>query len=133
MGRKKESHEEDKSPTPSLTVDKFLKFALEKYMDQSCINNHVWGSSSNRDAEFVALTDKVTTLKGNLKLAEKIAKKQKPSEGGGGVAPKAKTGDKREIQKENLVRLALWQIKCIALKKVPPTPGGPSTKTFTKK
>ena len=52
MGRKQEDHEEEERPTPSLTVDKILKFALDKYTDQSRINNHVWVLSSNREAEF---------------------------------------------------------------------------------
>ena len=125
MGFKQEVHEEDESPVPSLTVEKLLKFALDKYTDQYRINNHVWGSSSRREAEFIALTAKATTLKGNLKLVEKIEKNQKPSGGGGGPAPKARASDKRESQKENAARLALWQRKCIALKKVPPTLGGP--------
>ena len=56
MGRKQDAHEEDDSPIPSLTIDKLLKFALDKYTDQSHINNCVWGSSSKREAEFVALT-----------------------------------------------------------------------------
>ena len=96
MGLKKDAHEEDESPIPSLTVDKLLKFLLEKYTDQSRIDNHVWGSSSKREAEFVALTAEVTTLKGNLKLAEKTAKKQKPSRGGGGLASKARVEDKHK-------------------------------------
>ena len=50
MGQKQEAHEEDKSPIPSLTVDKLLKFALDKYTDRSLINNRVWGSSSKREA-----------------------------------------------------------------------------------
>ena len=102
-------------------------------MDRSRINKHVWGSLSKRGAEFVALTAEVTTLKGNLKLAEKIAKKQKPSGGGGGPASKARAADKCESQKEMAARLALWQSECIALKKIPPTTGGPSIITFMKK
>ena len=35
MGRNQEAHEDDEIPTPSLTVDKLLKFALDKYTDQS--------------------------------------------------------------------------------------------------
>ena len=73
-----------------------MKFALDNYTDRSHIDNHVWGLSSNREAEFSALADKVTTLKGNLKLAEKIAKKQKPSGGRGGPASKARAADKRK-------------------------------------
>ena len=129
----KETNEEDASPTPLLIVDKILKFALEKYTYRSRINNHICRSWSKREAEFVALVDKVITLNGNLKLAEKISKKKKPSGGGGGVAPKASTGDKLESREEKSARLSLWQSKCIALKKVPPTPGGPLTRTFTKK
>ena len=79
MGHKQEAHEEDESPVPSLTVDKLLKFAIDKYMDRSRIDNHVWGSSSKREAEFFALAAEVITLNGNLKLAEKISKKRKPS------------------------------------------------------
>ena len=60
-------------------------------------------------------------------------KNQKPNEGGGGVAPKSGKFDKPKSKKEKAARLALWQSECIALKKVPPTPGGPSTITFTKK
>ena len=71
-------------------------------------------------------------MKGNLKVDEKIYKKQKPSRGGGGAAPKASTGNKPESQKENAARLALWQSECIALNKLPPTPGGTSIITFTK-
>ena len=82
-----------------LTIDKLLKFALEKYTDRSCIDNHVWGLSSKREAKFVALAAKVTTLKDNLKLADKIAKKQKPSVCGGGLASKSSPEDKRESQK----------------------------------
>ena len=33
MGHKKEAHEEDESPIPSITVDKLLKFAQDKYTD----------------------------------------------------------------------------------------------------
>ena len=79
-----------------LTVDNLLKCALDNYTDRSRIYNHIWGSSSKREAEFVALAAEVNTLKGNLKLAEKIPKKQKLSRGGGGAAPMARTGDKRE-------------------------------------
>ena len=84
MGRKQEAHEEDESPIPSLAVDKLLKFALYKYTDRSRTDNHVWGSSSKREAEFVALAAEVTTLKDNLKLSDKIAKNQKPIGGRGG-------------------------------------------------
>ena len=85
-----------------------MKFTLDKYTDRSRIDNHVWGSLSKREAEFVALAAEVTTLKGNLKLAEKIYKKQKPRRGKGGAAPKARTGKKRESQREKAARLALW-------------------------
>ena len=90
-----------------LTVDRLLKFALDKYMDRSHIDNHVWGSPSKGEAEFVALVAEVTTLKGNLKLAEKIAKKQKLKGGGRGPASKARAADKRDPQKEKAARLAL--------------------------
>ena len=133
MGRKQEAHEEDESPAPLLTADKLLKFALDKYTYRSCINNHVWRSSSNREAEFVALAADVNAPKGNLNLTEKIARKLKPNGCGGGAATKAGTGNKRESKKENAARLTLWQSECITLKKVPPTPGGPSNITFTKK
>ena len=43
IGRKKEAHEEDYVPVPSLTVVKLLKFALDKYTDRSRIENTVWG------------------------------------------------------------------------------------------
>ena len=43
MGRKQESYEEGEIPTPSLTVYKLLKFALDKFTDQSQIDKHVWG------------------------------------------------------------------------------------------
>ena len=99
MGRKQEAHKEDESPIPSLNVDKILKFALDKYTDRSRINNHVWGLSSKREAEFVALAAEVTTLKGNLNLAEKIAKNQRPSEGRGGPESKSRPADKRESHK----------------------------------
>ena len=89
MARKQEAHEEDESLVPSLTVDKLLKFALDKFTDRSRIDNHTWGSSSKREADFVALSAEVSSLKGNLKLAEKIAKKLK-SQGGGGGTPKGK-------------------------------------------
>ena len=81
----------------------------------------------------MALAAEVTTLKVNLKLSEKIAKKHKPNGRGGGAASKAGTGEKCQSKKEKVARLALWQSECIALKKVPPMPGGPSTRTFTKK
>ena len=48
----------------------------------------------------------MTTLKGKLDLTEKIAKNQKPIGGRGGVAPKARKGDKRNSQKEKAARLA---------------------------
>ena len=99
MGRKQEDHEEDEIPVPLLTVNNILKFALDKYTDRSRIDNHVWGLPSKRKAEFVALAAEVTTLKGNLKLAGKILKKQKPSGGGGGPESKARAADKRESQK----------------------------------
>ena len=102
-------------------------------MDRSHINNYVWGLSSKREAEFVALAAKVTTLKGNLKLDDKIDKKQKSSGGVGGAATKARTGKNHESQKEETARLALWKSNSIALKKIRPTPGGPPTRTFTKK
>ena len=76
MGRK-QGHKEDEIPTPSLTVNKLLKFALEKFTDRSQINNHVRGLLSRRGAEFVTLSAEVTTLKGNLKLSGNIAKNQK--------------------------------------------------------
>ena len=75
----------------------------------------------------------MTTLKGNLKLAENIEKKQNPNRGGGGGASKAVMGNKCESKKENDTHLTLWQSECIALKKVSPTPGDPLTKTFMKK
>ena len=103
-----------------LTFDKVLKFALDKYTDRSRIDNHVWWSSSKREAEFVALAAEATTLKGNLRLAEKIAKEKKTRRGRGGVAPNTRTG-----AAEKATRLALWQRECIKMKKVPPTPGGP--------
>ena len=116
-----------------LTFDKLLEFALDKSTDRSSINNHVWGSSSKIEAEFVALAAKLTTLKGNLKISEKIAKDQKPSVCEGGAAVRSRTGDKRDSQKVKAARLDLWQSECIALKKVPPTLGGPLTRTITKK
>ena len=63
---------------------------------------------SKREEEFVVLTAEVTTLKGNLKLDEKIYNKQKPSRGKGGAAKKSRTSDKRDSQKEKAARLALW-------------------------
>ena len=99
MGRKQEAHEEDEIPTLSLTVYNILNFALDKYKDQSRINNHVCGSSSKMEAKFVALAAKVTTLPGILNLSEEIANKQKPNEGGGVSVPKARTGDKGESKK----------------------------------
>ena len=73
-------------------------------------------------------------MKGNIKLSGNITKKQKSNGGGGGGGTqKSGTGNKRELRKEKSSRLALWQIKCIALKKVPPTLGGPWTKTFMMK
>ena len=72
-------------------------------------------------------------LKGNIKLTEKIAKKQNPNRGRGGSVPKAGTGDNRESNKKKASRLALCQSECIVPKKVPTTPGGTSTKKFTKK
>ena len=77
MGCKQEAYKEDKIPMPSRTVDKLLKFILDKFTYRSRINNHVWGPSSKRGAEFVAPTAEVTTLKGNLKLSGNIAKNQK--------------------------------------------------------
>ena len=100
MGRKQETHEDDERPTPLLIFDKTLNFALDNYTDQYRIDNHVWGSSSKREAEFVALAYEVTTLKGNLKLAEKMAKNQKPNGGGGGAAPEDRTDENRESKKE---------------------------------
>ena len=47
-------------------------------------------------------------MKGNLKLAEKIAKKERPSGGGGGPESMSRPADKRESQKEKVARLALW-------------------------
>ena len=81
----------------------------------------------------MVLAAEVITLKGNLELAEKIAKKQKPKGRGRGAAPKAGTSEKCESKKGKSARLALWESKCIALKKLPPTPGVPSTRTFMKK
>ena len=133
MGHKQEAHEEDESPTSLHTVDKLLKFSLNKYMERSRIDNHVCRSSSKREAEFVALAAEVTTLKGNVNLSEKISKMQKLSGGGGGASPKFRTGNKHNSQKEMSARLSIWKIDCISLKKVPPTLGGPSTRNFTKK
>ena len=79
MGCKQDAHKEDDSPTPSLTIDKIVKFALDKYTEKYRIDNHVWGLLSKRETEFVALAAEVTTVKGNLKLADKTANKQKPS------------------------------------------------------
>ena len=109
---------------PLLTFDKLMKFALQKYTDQSHINNHVWGSSSKRDAEFVALAAEVTTLKDNLNIAENKAKEQKPNGGGGGAAPKDGKYETRESKKEKAAHLALQQSECTTMKKVPPMPGG---------
>ena len=86
MGHKQYAHEEGESTTSSLTVRKLLKFALDKYTDRSRIDNHVWGLSSKREEEFFALADEVTTLKGKLKLDERIATNQKHRGGGGGAA-----------------------------------------------
>ena len=107
MGHKQEAHEDNEIPTPSLTVDKLLKFVLEKYTDQSQIDNHVWGLSSKREAKFVTLAAEVTTLKGVMKLAEKIAKKQNPNRGGGGAAPKSGTSDKHDSKREKAACLTL--------------------------
>ena len=62
--------------------------------------------SSKREAEIFALAAEVTTLKSILNLAEKIAKNQKPTEGGGGPASKDRAADKRDSQKEKAARLA---------------------------
>ena len=99
MGRKQEAHEEDESPIPSLTVDKLLKFALDKYTDQSHINNHVCGLLSKREAEFIALADEVTTMKGNLNIADKIAKKKNLNRGVEGASPKSREGNKLDSNK----------------------------------
>ena len=96
VGRKQEAHEEDKSSTPSFIIDKLLNFALDNYTDRYCIYNHVWGLLSKREEGFFALAAAVTTLKGKLKLAEKISKNQKPNRGGGYSAQKYRTGDKRD-------------------------------------
>ena len=102
MGRK-QGHEEDEIPTPSLTVNKLLKFALEKFTDRSRINNHVRGLLSGRGPEFVTLSAEVTTLKGNLKLVEKTSKRQKSNRSGGGGTPNAVrsagTNNKHESKK----------------------------------
>ena len=82
MRRKKEAHEEENTLTPLLTVDKLLKFALDKYTCQSRIYNHVWESSPKREAEAFALVAEVTMLKGNIKLTENIENKKKPNGGG---------------------------------------------------
>ena len=107
MGCKNESYQEGDIPTPSVTVENILNFALEKYTDLSWINNHVWGSSFKREAKFVTLAAEVTTLNGNMNLAEKIAKNQNPNRGGGGASAKYRTGDKHKYKKEKEARLAL--------------------------
>ena len=43
MRRNQESHDKNKIPTPSINIDKLLKFALDKYNNLYQINNHVWG------------------------------------------------------------------------------------------
>ena len=88
MGRKQEAHKADEGPALLITINKLLKFSLDKYTDQYQINNHVWGSLYKREVEFFPLTYEVTTLKGNLKLADKISKKQNPKGGVVGAAPK---------------------------------------------
>ena len=59
-----------------MVVDLVLIGILVQYQ----INNHVWGSSSKRDADFVSLVYEMTRLKVNLKIADNIAKKRSPTE-----------------------------------------------------
>ena len=67
----------------------------------------------------------MTILKVNMKLYDKIYENQNTNGYGGGAAPKAGTGEKRKYKKEKSARLDLWQSKCIAMEKFPPTPGVP--------
>ena len=91
MARKQESHEEDETSPLSLTIDMLLKFALDKYTNRTRANNHIWGSSSKREEDFVALSAEINSLKGNLKLQAKIIKKQH-GVGGGSGGPKTLSG-----------------------------------------
>ena len=53
MARKQEDHEEEETSPPSLTIDRLLKFALDKYTNRTCVDNHIWGSSLKREEDFV--------------------------------------------------------------------------------
>ena len=133
MARKQEAHEEDETSPPSLTIDRLLKFTLDKYTDRSCADNHIWGSSSKREEDFVALSAEINSLKGNLKLQAKIIKKQ---HGGGGGGTKTPSGGppagKNESYKANAAKKAQWASECKALKKVPPKSPRQTVRTFTK-
>ena len=99
MGRNQEAHKADEGPALLITINKLLKFSLDKYTDQSHINNHVCGLLSKREAEFIALADEVTTMKGNLNIADKIAKKKNLNRGGEGASPKSREGNKLDSNK----------------------------------
>ena len=135
MARKQEAHEEDETSPPSLTIDRLLKFALDKYTDRTRTDNHIWGSSSKREEDFVALSAEINSLKGNLKLQAKIIKKQNGG-GGGGGGPKTPSGGppagKSESHKARAAKKAQWASECKALKKVPPTSPRQTVRTFTK-
>ena len=59
---KQESHEEDDSS--ALTVDKLLKFAQDKYTERTRANSNIWGSSSQREEEVVALAAEISNSEG---------------------------------------------------------------------
>jgi hypothetical protein len=138
MARKQEAHEEDETSPPSLTIDRLLKFALDKYTDRNRADNHIWGSSLKREEDFVALSAELNSLKGNLKLQAKIIKKQHGGGGGGGGGggPKTPSGGppegKGESHKAKAAKKAQWASECKALKKVPPTSPRQTVRTFTK-
>ena len=57
-------------------LPKLLKHAQDKYIDRTRQGNNVWGSSSQREGELVALSAQVNKLRGDLKLKQNIAAKQ---------------------------------------------------------
>ena len=73
MGRKKEQYEEDDAGT--LTIDKLIMYAQNKYNEHTDTNNNVWGTASRRLQEIVELKVKMSKMRGGLNLIPKILKK----------------------------------------------------------
>jgi hypothetical protein len=131
MDRKKEIHEED--DTISLTVDKFIILAQNKYNERTETNNNVWDTASKHVQYIITLKAEVTRMKGGLNLIPKILKKHnagRNSDGGGGSDnSNGKQAKKRVASAAKNKGTA----KILVIKQLPLKEGEKHTRVFGKK